>query len=400
MRVLVVHNRYSSLVPSGENMAVEDEVRWLREAGVKVAVHEATNDDLLSGGLGTKVRMGFETIWSPSAQARFKGTYEAFQPDIVHVHNLFPLLTGSVPSLALRKGTPVVWTVHNNRVICVDGTHFRDGHPCHACKQGWRLPGIRYGCYRDSTAASVLVTGATSIFRRVARQRLTTLAISEHIRRWLIESAGFYPARVHTKYNGVSGPSDAALPDPASCNTFLFVAKLAEFKGVSLLLDTWRLLPKLKARLRVIGDGPMADRVQAAASTDDRIMWTGQISPEEMTSHLADARAVIVPSIWEEPFGRTAAEAMAHGRPVITTGTGGLAEIVSEASGWLTGTDSKALAKAIEEATTSDEAIRQRSTSANERYLKLFSPLTTTQALIQIYETLLRTSSPDPTSPT
>lgn len=363
-----------------------------------MAVHEATNDDLLSGGLGTKVRMGFETIWSPSAKTQFKRSLEAVEPDIVHVHNLFPLLTGSVPSLALRKNTPVVWTAHNNRVICVDGTHFRDGQPCHACRQGWRLPGIRYGCYRDSTAASALVTGATSLFRHVARQRLTTLAISEHMRRWLIQSAGFDPARVHTKYNGVSGPADVALPDPASCTTFLFVAKLAEFKGVSLLLDTWRRLPNLKARLRVIGDGPMADHVQTAASSDNRIMWTGQISPQEMTSHLADARAVIVPSIWEEPFGRTAAEALAHGRPVITTGTGGLAEIVNDASGWLTGTDSKALTRAIEEATTSDEAIRQRSTSARERHLKLFSPAQTTEALIQIYESLLRTPSPDSTS--
>ena len=50
------------------------------------------------------------------------------RPDVVHVHNLFPLLTGSVPAAARRRGIPVVWTVHNRRVRCVGGGLFRDGH--------------------------------------------------------------------------------------------------------------------------------------------------------------------------------------------------------------------------------------------------------------------------------
>ena len=58
MRVLVVHNRYSSRVPSGENLAVDDEVRWLREAGVDVHRHEVSNDDVVAPGPIARVRDG------------------------------------------------------------------------------------------------------------------------------------------------------------------------------------------------------------------------------------------------------------------------------------------------------------------------------------------------------
>lgn len=396
MKVLVVHNKYSSLVPSGENASVENEARWLRQAGVDVSLHEVSNDDLIMGSLGTKAKAALETIWSPSAGSQFKQVLNDTKPDLVHVHNLFPLLTASVPAIGLRADIPVVWTVRNLRVVCVDGTHFRDGQPCHACRPGWRVPGVLYGCYRDSRIASGLVTGATSLFRRIARRRITTIAISQHIRNWLIESAGFDADSVRVKYNGVAQPSGITVPDATTRNTFLFAAKLAEYKGVSLLLDAWNRLPELDAKLRIVGDGPLADRVQTAATADSRITWIGQISPDDMGPHLADARAVIVPSTWEEPFGRTAAEALAFGRPVITTGLGGLCEVTDEASGWLTGTDPRTIATAIQQAATSDEAIVRRSTAAKTRHSQLFSPTTTTDALIQIYEAgISRTTSSD-----
>jgi glycosyltransferase involved in cell wall biosynthesis len=94
---------------------------------------------------------------------------------------------------------------------------------------------------------------------------------------------------------------------------------------------------------------------------------------------------VVVPSVWAEPFGRVAAEAMAHGRPVITTGCGGLAEVVGGAAGWITGTDPAALARAIDEAAGSDELVSIRGAAGRDRHARLFSPEATTAALIDIY---------------
>ncbi len=97
-----------------------------------------------------------------------------------------------------------------------------------------------------------------------------------------------------------------------------------------------------------------------------------------------------MPAVWVEPFGRTAAEALAYGRPVITTGTGGLAEVVDPESGWVTGTSAESMAEALRRGRRSDDAVRRRGEHAAARHAALFSPEATTAALIRIYETATR----------
>ena len=180
VRVLVVHNRYSSRVPSGENLCVQDEVSWLREAGVDVHTHLVSNDTIGDQSGLAKFRQAAELPWSRAAGHRLRAQVERLRPDVVHVHNLFPLLTASAPWNALRAGVPVVWSCHNRRVVCVEGTNFRDGLPCRLCRPGWRVPGVRYGCYQRlavgrgeigrpaATAASALVTVSSGAFRTIA----------------------------------------------------------------------------------------------------------------------------------------------------------------------------------------------------------------------------------------
>jgi glycosyltransferase involved in cell wall biosynthesis len=73
-------------------------------------------------------------------------------------------------------------------------------------------------------------------------------------------------------------------------------------------------------------------------------------------------------------FGRVAAEAQAFGRPVITTGLGGLGELVDAQSGWVTGVDAGALADAIHEAAADDDAVATRGAKGRERHRAHFSP--------------------------
>lgn len=390
MKALVVHNAYSSRVPSGENVSVGSEIDWLREAGVDVDVHQVSNDALLDGGSGGRLRAGLEAVWSRRARQAFSATLAASQPDLVHVHNLFPLLSASVPWDALRHSLPVVWTVRNWRITCVDGTHYRDDAPCARCHRGWRAPGIRFGCYNDSRLASTLITGATSVFGAIARRRLTTVAISDHVRQGLIDSAGFHPDQVRVKYNGIAPPpDDLELKPPQESRVLLFVGKLAEYKGVRLMLDAWEQVAGDDVELHVLGEGPLSPEVTAAAERDRRIRHLGQVPAREVGRHLALARAVIVPSTWEEPFGRTAAEALAYGRPVITTGSGGLKEVVDERSAWVTGSDPLSVARAITEALGSDGSVEARSRAAVDRYRATFSPEATTSALLEIYDSVL-----------
>jgi glycosyltransferase involved in cell wall biosynthesis len=395
MRVLVVHNNYSSRVPSGENLAVRDEVAWLRDAGVDVHLHEAHTDDVVAGAALDRVRQAVWTPWSLPGRRAFERAVAAADPDVVHVHNPFPLVTASVLGAASERDLPVLWTAHNRRVLCVAGAQFRDGQACDLCRPGWRVPGVWFGCYSSSRAASALVTASSSIYRAVARRRVTTIAVSESMRRWLLTQAGFAADRVRVKYNGVAlaGPPTDRRP-AAGGRTFLFIGRLERYKGVALLLEAWeRTRGTLDADLHVIGDGVMTDAVRAAAAADPRITWRGTLSADEVARCLAQARAVVVPSICEESFGRVAAEALAAARGVIVTNLGGLAEVVDEMSGWVIEPDAAALAEALIDVAGDDAALTRRADTGHERYRRLFSPETTTRALIGIYEDAVRQRS-------
>lgn len=392
LRVLVVHNRYSSRVPSGENVMVDEEVGWLREAGVDVELLVADNDDLVADtGVAARARQAISTPWSLPAARRLRAAIDRFVPDVVHLHNVFPLLSPSVIRAAVGADLPVVWTVHNYRVRCVIGTWFRDGAPCHACRPGWRAPGIRHSCYGGSPVASGLVTAASTIFRRLARRRCHAVAVSDAVRGWLVSSAGFPAERVHLKHNAVAAPDDGEPGgDAVGCRDVLFAGYLIDYKGIGLLLDAWRRADVPDGvRLVIAGDGPMAPDVRAAQVTDERIAFVGQLPAGDAARQVGRARVVVVPSIWDEPFGRSAAEAFARGRPVITTGLGGLGEIVDDRTGWVTGTNPDAMARALAEATRSDAAVAPRAAAAAERYQTHFSPTASTDRLLEIYDEVL-----------
>jgi glycosyltransferase involved in cell wall biosynthesis len=389
LRVLVVHNNYSSRVPSGENLAVRDEAGWLRAAGVDVTLHEAHNDEVVGGGPAARLRQAAGSVWSLPAQRRLAADIDRFRPDLVHVHNLFPLMSASVPWQALRRDLPVVWTVHNRRVRCVGGTNFRDGRACDLCRPGWRLPGVRHACYGGGSAlASGLVTASTSVFAAIARRRVTTIAVTEAVKRWLVDDAGFAADRVRVKYNGVPEPVgvDGEGVAPGTSRSFVFAGLLGAHKGVGLLLDAWaRADLPADVALHVVGDGALGPDVAAAARTDPRITWHGHLPPDQVHALMATARAVVVPSLWEEPFGRVAAEALAYGRPVVTTGSGGLAEIVDDSCGWVTGPAPDAVAAALVAAAGNDEEIARKGKEASRRHGDLFSPASTTRSLLDIY---------------
>lgn len=379
-----MHNRYSSRVPSGENLAVDDEVRWLGDAGVEVVRHEVSNDDVVAGGPMTRLRDGAQAVWSLSAQRRFSQLLDDAEPDVVHVHNLFPLLTASVPAVARRRGLPVVWTVHNFRIRCVAGTHFRDGRPCHECRPGWRVPATVHRCYAGSASASALVGVATAAYGTLARRRgVVPVAISQEVARWLTNRGGFSRSRVRVKYNGVARPGGDLTP-PERQDHLLYLGRMSAEKGVDRLLAAWKHVTS-DVTLRFVGDGPLAGMVEDAASEDRRIVARGPVPAADATACILSSRAVVVPSMWQEPFGRVAAEAIASGRPVITSGLGGLSEIVDDASGWITGTEPAALARAIDEAAASDEVVAAKGAAGRDRHARLFSPEATTRALIEIY---------------
>ena len=145
MTILVAHNRYR--VRGGEDSVFESECRMLEEAGHRVVRYEKTNSDIpdRGGRLGLVLR----TLWNPETCREVRALIRAERPDVLHCHNTFPLISPSIYYAAAREGVPVVQTLHNYRLACLNGFLFRDGSVCERClgRAPWRG---RYDSGHDS----------------------------------------------------------------------------------------------------------------------------------------------------------------------------------------------------------------------------------------------------------
>jgi glycosyltransferase involved in cell wall biosynthesis len=293
------------------------------------------------------------------------------------------MLSPAVFAAANRAGVPVVATVHNYRFRCLPAVNFRDGHICHDCRPGnLFLPGVRHRCYRDSRAGS-LVAALGQLPARTSRRHVDRwLAISNHVAARMRDD-GFPADRitVHHNFCPDSGAGAATRTDE-----LLYAGKLTDDKGLGLLLDTWRRAPDIPGRLLIAGRGPYEDAVRTLAEADPRVRYLGSVPMDELTTIRQRCAAAVVPSLWEEPFGLTAIEAMAAATPVVTTGLGGLADVVDTASGWVVPPTVDGLAGGLA------AAVAERGTrgaAARARYLAHFTEAAAIKRLTGIYSALV-----------
>jgi glycosyltransferase involved in cell wall biosynthesis len=381
MRVLVVHNRYRSEMPSGENRVVDDEVEMLREAGVEVETFFRDSDDLDELGALRRPLLAVSPTYSASRVRDFKKTVARFQPSVVHLHNPFPLISPAIIRPAKSAGAAVVQTVHNYRHSCVAGTHFRDSAICELCpSHSVPWPSVLHGCYRGSRAQSAAMATSAMVHRSTWRLVDLFIAVSERVATKLNEHAGVPSEKIVIKANSVRDPGSTN--DPG--DTILFAARLEEAKGVRLLLDAWNQVHSgLELALVVAGDGPLQNEVSTAARTGT-FRYLGPCGPAEMNTLLRQSRAVCVPSLWYEGLPTIALEAFAHGRGVITTNLGALSCAAYEDAVWSAEASTEALGQALCQTAAVDETSR-KGRAARALYLQRFAPEVVSTQLRQLY---------------
>jgi len=322
MKILVVHNRYQQ--PGGEDQVFADETALLEVWDHRVLRYEVHNDQVEHLN---RLTLAKDTVWSTSAHRELKALMRRERPDVIHFHNTLPLVSPAGYYAAATEGVPVVQTLHNYRLLCPVALFFRDGRVCEDCMgKAVPWPGVVHRCYRGSRAASGVIAAMLTTHRALGTWTKMVdvyVALTEFAQDKFIEG-GLPAEKIVVKPNFVA---DDPGPGGGSDGYALFVGRLSPEKGIETMLAAWDRL-RTGVPLKIVGDGPLRDRVIRAASRQPNVEWLGYKTVAEVHALMKRAGVLVFPSEWYETFGRVAVEAFAAGTPVIAANIGAVGELV------------------------------------------------------------------------
>jgi glycosyltransferase involved in cell wall biosynthesis len=378
-RVMIAHSFYR--LPGGEDSYVGQQVPLLaRRHDVELV---ARRNAELTSGIATAARM---TISRPE-QRRVEEAIERFAPQVVHLHNAYPAFGPAVHLAARRKRVPLVMTVHNFRLRCPNGYMFTEGAACRRCERGVYAHAVLHRCFA-SRSQSATYASALWVHRFVLRlQDKVELFVtpSEFVRRRLLEW-GIEARRVAVVRNFTAVEPGTA--DPGDFGMYL--GRLSGEKGVDVLLRA--LKAAADPPFRIVGDGPLRTALVKLAGDLGlrRTEFLGQIAPEEVPGLLRSARLLAVPSVWDENAPIAALEAMAAGRPLVVTATGGLPELIRGGEGLACAPgDAAQLAQRIRALFDDDELCVRTGERALQRARAEFSPEHHLERLEGVYDRVI-----------
>ena len=310
LRVLIAHNRYRH--PGGEETHVDLLERGLAEAGVEVRRFERSSSEL-EGSPACKLGATLGLAYRPSGGGIRRALRE-WRPDVVHFHNIWPLLTPAALREAKRSGAAVVLTAHNYRFACPGGTLLRDGAIHEDCIEGSSLVcGLRGA--RESRAESIAYGLALEIQRRtrmLERWADAFVAPSDFMRGMLARS-GLPAQRIHVIHNGIELPPPPPADREPGRRFALFAGRLAPEKGIRALLAAAEHCPEVP--IAIAGDGALAEEV--ARSPLPNVRYLGSLGRQEVERAMSAAAFTACPSESYDNLPLAALESFGAGRAVL-----------------------------------------------------------------------------------
>ncbi len=275
--------------------------------------------------VGTKssLRILLQTA-NPWAYTKLREVLGEFRPDMVHVKMFLTQMSPLI--MPLLRDVPSVYHVAWYRPICPTGTKmlpngsrcdFRAGPACY-----------REGCLPARDWIPLMLQ--LRLFRTWCGAFGSIMANSDWVRKRL-EEEGIEPVEV-LRYGIETRRGETVLSEAP---TAVFAGRLVKEKGADVLL---RAFAKASgrvpgSRLVIAGDGPERKNLEALAAKLNlaaSVSFRGYLKPQEMNDELSGAWVQVIPSLWDEPFGIVAIEAMARGTAVVASGSGGLGEIIED----------------------------------------------------------------------
>lgn len=386
LKVLIVHNAYQFY--GGEDVVVDAERNLLIRCGVNVEFFLKDNHSI---GARNSLGVALGVTYSSRSRSELCSVIESKRPDIVHVHNFFPLLSPSIYDACYDASVSVVQTLHNYRTICPGAMLMREGSICEICIQGSPYNAVWHRCYRRSTLGSLAVARMVAVHRRKSTWDTKVnrfIALTEFAKGKFID-AGFPEGKIAIKPNFSVNPDKTSRDEDFKPETDtirrggLFVGRLSMEKGVETLITAW---DGLDMRLSIVGVGPLESKVANAVS--QRIRHLGKMDQKGVLAEMGKAAFLVMPSECYETFGMVIVEAFSCSLPVVSSNLGAMTEMVEDG---VTGIHFEAgnaddLATKVRWMNDHPNECQQMGRNARKVYEKKYTPERNYEMLMDIYQ--------------
>lgn len=381
MKVLFIHNKYQ--IRGGEDKVFEQECLMLKNYGHEIKVLLVDNDTISS--VTQKILAAFRVTWSNWGLELVEQELKYFKPDIVHVHNFFPLLSPSIFSVFNRLNIPCVMTLHNYRIICPTATLVVNGKVNeHSLSRSsyWLVP---KKFYKNSFIGSLFLARMVEYHKKKGTWKNNVdkfIALTDFARNKFIES-GIPQNKIVVKPNFVQQTCD----DGTICERkgALFVGRISPEKGVMTLLHSWK---NIDYPLTIAGGG-VTNEMKKLSSKN--VSFLGNVHPEEISKLMRKASFLVMPSEWYEGFPMVLVEAYFNKLPVIASDIGSLSELVlDDVTGYkfIPG-DAKSLRQVVNMIIENPDIATTMGNNAFERANKLYNMSENYKTLLNIYNALV-----------
>jgi glycosyltransferase involved in cell wall biosynthesis len=386
VKVCLIHNFYQQ--PGGEDRVFYSEKALLENRGHQVFEFTRHNDEIRQYNPLQKIALIGKTIRNKAVRQELLEAVQAQQPEVLHFHNTFPLISPAAYDVGKALQIPVIQTVHNYRFFCAKGLFYRDNRVCEDCfGKRFPLPAIVHACYRDSRLQTFAVAAMQAYHQQQdtwQKQVDAFIALTEFGKEKLLQ-AGFPAEKVFVKPNFI-------YPDPGESiekrEGALFVGRLSREKGAETLLKAWEHLKTIP--LNIAGDGPERENLQQFVQRNriKSVIFLGGLSREEVFESMKKTKFLLFPSEWYEGLPMIIAEAYACGIPVIASRLGAMAEIVQEGKTGLLFTPGNAadLAAKVQWAGEHREEMGEMGKNARKEYEEKYTAEGNYEMLMAVYE--------------
>ena len=370
MKIIQIHNKYRYF--GGEDSVVEEEAKLLKSNNHQVfqLIRDNSKELLL---FRNKIKAFNNISYSKdSLEILNREILKCGIPDIVHVHNTFPLWTYSVFDFFKKRKIPIIMTLHNYRII-------------------WETLGLfnknrdKYGYFKDSYIASYILS------KLINKRKDLLSSVSKFI--------------THTEFtkqefsrNAI--PNDKLIIKPNFLNTkkikiipilrkenAIFASRISSEKGIFTLIKAFK---NIDTKLNVLGDGPLFDKVKKY--NINNIKLHGNLSRDKVSNLINKSKFLVFPSEWYESFPMTILEAFREGTLVLASNIGSIKSIIKDRfNGILFEHGNKSdLRSKVEWIINNPKLCDQIVLNANNEFYKKYSSEVNYKQLIKIYEDAIK----------